>query len=346
MKYRKTILLLLGFVLAGLTRVRADATLLLEEPFSTFGMLNPTGHAAIYLSRVCAETPTQLRRCRPGETGAVISRYHKIGGYDWIAIPLAPYLYAVEQAGDAPAFADAAEVASLRDSYRRRHLEAVAPDAAEGVTPNGEWVQLVGSAYDRQIYGFEIETTEEQDDHLIEELNSRSNRSHFNLLFHNCADFSRTVMNLYYPHALKRSLVADAGISTPKQMAKSLVRYSKRHADLRFSAFIIPQVPGSRPTSKPVKGVAESLLKSKKYAIPLLVLHPWITGGVAVAYFFNGRFNPDHQTHVRYEARQLEQPIETIPAGTHASSEGTDAGYEHGSHQIPAPALGGGFETR
>ena len=34
-----------------------------------------TGHAAVYLSGVCAETPLVLRRCGPGETGVVLSRY-------------------------------------------------------------------------------------------------------------------------------------------------------------------------------------------------------------------------------------------------------------------------------
>ena len=63
-----------------------------------FGAFNPTGHAAVYLNHVCAETPTELRMCRTGEYGVVISRYHKIDGYDWIAIPLIPYLYAVNSA--------------------------------------------------------------------------------------------------------------------------------------------------------------------------------------------------------------------------------------------------------
>lgn len=68
--------------------------LLLEEPYGHFGSMNPTGHAAIYLTDVCAETPVSLRRCYPGETGVVISRYHQVDGYDWIAMPLLPYLYA------------------------------------------------------------------------------------------------------------------------------------------------------------------------------------------------------------------------------------------------------------
>src|SRR5580698_10459173 len=116
----------------GGLRARADAALLMEEPYGEFGAFNPTGHAAIYLNHICAETPTRLRPCRPGEPGAVISRYHKIDGYDWLAIPLVPYLYAVERVEDVPAEADAALEASLRDDYRRKYLTDYAPDIVEG----------------------------------------------------------------------------------------------------------------------------------------------------------------------------------------------------------------------
>ena len=67
--------------------------------------MTPTGHAAIYLSDVCAESPTELRPCLPGENGVVLSRYHHIGGYDWLAIPLIPYLYAVDDVSQIPATA-------------------------------------------------------------------------------------------------------------------------------------------------------------------------------------------------------------------------------------------------
>ena len=96
----------------GELRAFGDAALLMEEPYAQFGAFNPTGHAAIYLNHICAESPTRLRRCRPGEPGAVISRYHKIDGYDWLAIPLVPYLYAVERVEDVPSTADAALEAS------------------------------------------------------------------------------------------------------------------------------------------------------------------------------------------------------------------------------------------
>jgi hypothetical protein len=276
-----TILFLL--LLSGARGTQAAVALFVEEPFGAFGHMTPTGHAAVYLSRVCVESPVALRHCAPGETGVVISRYHRVGGYDWIAIPLIPYLYAVELPDQVPGYVDSEMVASLRDNYRRSHLEQIAPDAADGKTPGGDWTQLVGAAYDRKIYSFEIETTDAQEDRLIEKLNLEKNRSHFNLFLHNCADFSRGIINTYYPHATHRSLFADEGITTPKQLAKSLISYSKRHSDLQFSCFVIAQVPGTLPRSGPVRGVLEAFLK-KKYVLPVAVLHPLVASGMAVAY--------------------------------------------------------------
>ncbi len=132
----------------------------------------------------------------------------------------------------------------LRDRYRRMYLEDVAPDAKDGGIPRGNWYQLVGSSYDRTIYGFEIETTPAQDDALISKLNSSSNRSHFHLVSNNCADFAKGIFNFYYPKSLHRSIVADAGMTTPKQMAKMLTKFAERHPELHFSRLIISQVPG------------------------------------------------------------------------------------------------------
>src|SRR5208283_2352070 len=180
----------------------ASATLLLEEPYGHLGFFTATGHAAVYLSGVCAETPLILRRCAPGETGVVISRYDAVGGYDWIAIPLIPYLYSVDRTEDIPLFADAKMVAVLRDRYRRKYLENIAPDRKNGETPGGNWYQLVGSSYDRAIYGFEVATTTEQDEALIAKLNSSANESHFRLVSNNCADFAKGIINFYYPKTL------------------------------------------------------------------------------------------------------------------------------------------------
>ena len=282
-------------LLLGTATVRADVALFLEEPFGSFGGMTPTGHAAIYLSRVCADTPLSLRRCDEGEQGVVISRYHRIAGYDWIAIPLIPYLYAVDWAEDVPGQVSPQNIAALRNDYRQRHLEQVAPDESDGSVPQGDWTQLVGAAYDRTIYSFEIQTTEEQDAEFIRLFNCRPNQNHFNLLFHNCADFARQAINFYYPKAIHRSFRADLGIMTPKQAAKCMVRYSKRHPDLQFSSFVIAQVPGTAPRSSQVRSVLEALLKSKRYIVPLTtlaVLHPYLGGGLALAWVGDGHFNP------------------------------------------------------
>ena len=36
---------------------RGNVSLLVEEPYGFFGGVNPTGHSAIYLNQVCAESP-------------------------------------------------------------------------------------------------------------------------------------------------------------------------------------------------------------------------------------------------------------------------------------------------
>jgi hypothetical protein len=298
------------FVLAAFAQAHADVALLLEEPFGTFGGLNPTGHAAVYLTGICAASPTRLRRCEPGEAGAVISRYHKIAGYDWLAIPLLPYFYAVDSPQEIPQFANPQSVAVLRDEYRRAHLLTIARSNSEEHAPGGEWVQLVGSAYNRKTYGFRIETTPEQDEAFIERFNNRKNQSHFNLLFHNCADFARGALNFYYPHSVHRNFVADAGIMTPKQVAKSLVTYCRHHPDVRCSPFVIPQVSGSIHRSEPVDGVLEALLKTKKYVLPLAILHPAVAGCLVAAYLAEGRFNPRRNAAV-FDVASAVQPQAT-----------------------------------
>ena len=288
-------LVVAGWLLVGVAAAHADVTLLLEEPYGAFGGMTPTGHAAIYLDRVCAATPVELRRCAPGEEGVVISRYHRVGGYDWIAIPLIPYLYAVENAEDVPARVTPQQAAALRDAYRRAHLEDIVADESDGGAPHGEWIQLLGEAYDRTIYTYGMETTPAQDDELISALNSRSNRARFSLLLHNCADFSRQVIDFYYPHAVHRSLIADLGIMTPKQAAKCVLRYSRKHPDLQFTSFLIPQVPGTIARSSAVRGVLESFVRSKKYAVPLAplaVLHPAVGAGMAYAWWCGSGFRP------------------------------------------------------
>ncbi len=108
---------------------------------------------------------------------------------------------------------------------------------------HGGWTQLLGAAYERRIYAFRFETTPKQDDALIARLNAKPNRSHFELFFNNCADFSRVILNTYYPRTFRRSFFPDAEMTTPKQIAWKLVHYARKHPErslksLRFPRFL------------------------------------------------------------------------------------------------------------
>lgn len=314
----------------------SSATLLLEEPYGKMGFFTATGHAAVYLSGVCADTPVVLRRCAPGESGIVISRYDGVAGYDWVAIPLIPYLYAVERPEDVPLFADAKMVLFLRDHYRRKYLEDLAPDAKNGATPGGNWYELIGSSYDRAMYGFEIETTPQQDEALIRKLNSSANKSHFHLVSNNCADFAKDILNFYYPKSLHRSVIADVGMTTPKQMAKMLTKYSGHHPELQFSRIVISQVPGGMPRSTPVHGVVESFFKAKKYIVPSAVVSPIFAGCVAAVYVGTGagHFEPARNAMVfvvgsdpepplgREDRRAYQEELKHLLAGAYPESSG------------------------
>jgi hypothetical protein len=318
---REVVLLLLAVLFAGAHAEAREAALLLEEPFGRFGAMTPTGHAAIYLSDVCAESPTELRPCRPDENGVVLSRYHHIDGYDWLAIPLIPYLYAVDDASEIPARADLGLEIRLRDRYRRKHLMDLVPDDPKKEIPGGEWIQLIGSAYDRRIYGYAIETTKEQDDTLIADFNDRVNKTLFNFFFNNCANFAANVMNYYYPRAIRRNLIADTGLMTPKHAAKSLVKYEKKHPEIETASFVIEQVPGTIPRSTPVDGVSEALLKSKKYVLPITLLQPFATAGLAVVYLGGGgRFHPDPHAMV-FDARR--EAVPGIPRERRTAGSGS-----------------------
>jgi len=291
-------LLMISLIHCGAGRLHAAVALLMEEPYGEFGAMNPTGHAAVYLDHVCAETPTRLRMCHDGEFGIVISRYHKMDGYDWVAMPLIPYLYAVDSTEQIPASVDRVQAARLRNRYREEHLLNLAPGVGAGNATGAEWTQLVGSTFDRKIYGFELDSTPEEDARFISIFNQRQNIGHFNLFFHNCADFSRVVLDTYFPHSVHRNFVADLGLMTPKQAARSFIKYGKKHPERNMCSFIIPQLPGSIPRSHPVDGVAESIVRSKKYLLPMMILTPEVTGGVIASYLIDGRMRLPKDVHV------------------------------------------------
>jgi hypothetical protein len=318
------ILVFLTATFAGSARLHAQAALLLEEPYGFFGTLNPTGHSAVYLARVCAETPVKLRSCGPGELGSVIARYQGINGYDWIAVPLVPYLYSVEDGADVPTHVDREQVTRLRERYHEEHLEMLGPHVPPGNFVRGGWTQLLGVAYERRIYAFRFDTTPEQDAALIEAMNSSRNHSHFNLFYNNCADFARGILNTYFPGKLKRNMFPDAWMTTPKQTAYKLVKLADRSPDTDLTVFDIRQVPGYRHLSHSNKSIAESLTTTG-YAVPLMLVNPYLAGGLFMDFVVRGRFHvipkrleilqPDNLIAFKTSAPDSSLPDETSSVG-------------------------------
>jgi hypothetical protein len=282
-------LILMALLAFGAPRAGAQVTLLMEEPYGFFGTVNPTGHTAIYFSRICAETPVQLRRCHADEQGSVIARYQGIDGYDWVAMPLIPYLFSVEDVSDVPQRADKATVQRLRTRYHENHLENLGGNVIEGNFLHGGWGQLAGSSYERKIYALRFDTTEEQDDAVIHRLNWHANRSKFNLLYGNCADFARDILNVYFPHTFHRYVFPDVFMTTPKQLTYTLIHYARKHPELQLSMFTIPQIPGSRRNSHANKTVAGSLMTTA-YVVPIAVFNPYLAAGLFVDYLVRGRY--------------------------------------------------------
>ena len=316
-------------------------SVLLEQPYGGLGAWNPTGHVALYFDHVCAATPVKLRPCEPGELGVVISRYDGIGQYDWVAVPLLPYLYAVSSIDAIPDRADRLSVLRLRDLYRRSSLEAVAPDTADGGMPQGNWYQLAGSAYDRTIYGFRLRTSPEQDAAVLAMFNDGNNTTRYSGAFRNCADFARITINRLYPHAVRRNIIADFGLTTPKSVARAVVHYARRHPQTDLEMFTVPQVPGDLPRSVAVQGVTESLLK--RYGVPLLVLSPQVTAAVLVAYVGQGRFNMPKDAPV-LDVRALQEAVKAQQPAMR--SDATPPDSEPNSRRLAPAAEAAASEER
>jgi hypothetical protein len=318
----------LAFISFFSMRGNAQAALLMEEPYGVFGTLNPTGHDAIYFARVCAETPVKLRRCEPGEMGSVISRYSDMSGYDWVAIPLVPYLYSVKDLAAVPDRVDRTTVNRLRNEYHEAHLMSLGENLRKGGFLHGGWSELVGVAYERRMYAYRFETTEQQDDALIARMNDSANRSHFQLLFNNCADFSRGLLAMYFPGKFGRSAFPDAGMTTPKQITTKLMSYAKKHPEIGLQVFEIPQVPGYRRQSRSNKNISESLITSG-YAVPIVLLNPYLAGGLFVDFLVHRRgglvpkdhelLTPETLTRLTFQGEPAENRV-SASAQTHSAA--------------------------
>jgi hypothetical protein len=147
----------------------------------------------------------------------------------------------------------------------------------------------VGVSYERRLYAFRFTTTEAQDDAVIAQMNAGPNRSRFNLIVRNCADFTGGLMNGYFPGTFRRSILPDFGITTPRQISYKLVRYARKHPETQLALFTIPQVPGYRRHSRRNKSIALSFI-TNGLIVPIAFLNPYVAGGIVADYLIFGRF--------------------------------------------------------
>ena len=322
------ILLLLLAAFVGERFARASLTVLVGEPFGSFGTMMPTGHTAVYLDHVCADGPLKVRLCQPGEPqGVVLARYHAIGQYDWLATPVMDFLYATNDTAEIPAYATPEAVWAMRERYRERFLREVVPDGMQGTMDKdgsakhardlAEWWETAGMAYQRRLWGYEVATTPEQDANLVAVMNAHANRHRYHLSGENCADFAAELVNLYYPGSVRHAdRVADYGLMTPKQVARSLSGYAAKHPELDLHVWEIAQVPGSLPRSRTVWGGTEMILKTKRYLFTLLLIQPEVPVVLEALYLGHGRWRAGEGARPMppLGVSQLEQTIAVTPS--------------------------------
>ncbi|MBL8208152.1 MAG: hypothetical protein JNM09_28220, partial [Blastocatellia bacterium] len=183
------------------------------------GESTAAGHAAIYLSNICSDDGLQLRACRLGESGVVLATYPQLGtnsNYEWLALPLLPYLYGVEQEQEIPLYTNGEMRTLLREKYRRERWSHLVPAGTGATPPPGRWQQMIGVNFNRDIYALTVKTSIAEDLQFIQTFNQRPNVNRFNTLYRNCSDFTAHILNSYFPQAVHRDVLNDFTMTTPK----------------------------------------------------------------------------------------------------------------------------------
>jgi len=280
-------------------RAHADVGLILNESLDTsIGRITGSGHSAVYFSRICPSSPVKLRLCRLGEQGSVMSNYTTLGEeqpFEWNIAPLNVYLYGVSDAQDTPIFATEKIKSLLEQRYREKYLSDVCPGPPCSVSKKAEWREMVSATSSRSIYIFVVSTTLDQDEDLIDRYNARPNENHFNGFTRNCANFTREVINTYFPHAARPDYINNFGIVSPKAIARSFSRYAHRHPESDYQVLHFAQLPGTIKRSTVARDGIEQLYRSKKLLVPMIFLAGHELPIFAASYMLTGRFNAEHE---------------------------------------------------
>ncbi|HKV23551.1 MAG TPA: hypothetical protein VJN93_03075 [Candidatus Acidoferrum sp.] len=243
-----------------------------------------------------------------------MSNYTTLGEdqpYEWNIVPLSIYLYGVEDPRNRPLLGTEKIKRLLEERYRENYLGPYCASSECRTSMKAEWREMVGATFERSMYAFILATTVEQDRAFIAEFNGLPNRNHFNGITRNCAEFTRRVLNLYFPHSTKPDYLNDFGLITPKAIARSFAHYGEHHPEAQFHVAHFAQMPGTFKRSSECRNGTEQFYRSKKLLVPMLIFADHELPFMAATYLLTARFSPEHELerHPSPEASELQEEL-------------------------------------
>jgi hypothetical protein len=298
---------------------RADVGIALADPTHVGASeWTQAGHSSVYLSGVCAETPTKLRLCEPGEQGSILTTFPDFderSPYEWNAVPLSLYLYGSTDADAMPLYASPALKRAQESAAAQQVLQQVCAGACPDL-PHAYWRDLINATMSRDIYVFTMRTTREQDEDFVRRVNNLPNLNRYRLATHNCANFARDMVNLYFPHSVHRDILNDLGMMGPKSAARSFTHYAERRPELGLYVFHFTQQPGIARRCGTARAGTETAFHEPKYLLPAALIGDHeVAGSFFVAYFLTGRFGLQH-TYEQFAATQHHPHPDAAVVGT------------------------------
>jgi hypothetical protein len=274
---------------------KADIGVVVADP-TTVGVSVYThaGHSLVYLSGVCAASPVRARLCEAGEQGSVVTTYpdfRETQEYAWNLVPLSLYLHGSLTPGDRLLYGSRLVKEALEEHAREGFLQEVCADGHCPQTQHSFWRDLVDANAVRDIFIFAVHTTRAQDQAAVDWLNDEPNVNHYNGFTNNCAVFTRSLVNLIFPHSVHRDFPNDLGMMAPKAAARSFTHWALKRPELGFYSMHFAQQPGDLPRSGVAQSGTETAIHMKKYLIPAALIGDHeVAGSFFVAYFLTGRF--------------------------------------------------------
>jgi hypothetical protein len=305
------------------------------------GFLTQGGHGAILVTDLCAESPTQIRKCLEGEQpGVVISRYDGLSkeDYDWLAVPVSWYFDGVPTPAEKPLFATKKVYEALAERFYTEFLSKSIARVQEGKLPPGRWKDTLAASFRRDIYSLNIKYTDDAQAKIVDPLMNNPNTSKFDFFIRNCSDFAGDFFRDRFEH-FRRTNLGDIGFTSPKGIAWSVAQLGKDLPPGDYSTVRFAQTPGDVERSRDNYYAIENTTRHPKWSALMLYFQPQ-QGVIQAGFFFwsllyNFNAENEHRNHFSHQASLtnyiLDKQYETYDAYTPliASAKASGDGRAH-----------------